>query len=306
MKLPKSPITNSNNVSLVKDVEVKWIVDNYKKELGIDIAKYFTKLKKIQICKCLDTDYSFYYPFNLSGDSAFYEELQKNQWYYMDWKWEHEYVKNILSHHYSLLEIGCGNGSFLSKINSIVSDAEGLELNEKAIEQCRRKGIKVSPNSIQDYSKKHQNRYDVICSFQVLEHIVSVGNFLHSSLECLKKDGLLILSVPNNETFFLKDTLRILNMPPHHMGLWNMHAFISLQNYYPMILVDLLSEPLQHYHFGYAHDLVDRTINIQIDRDFKWFAKYVKPKVKGYLDIGFSKLNRSITGHSILAVYKKK
>ena len=62
--------------------------------------------------------------------------------------------------------------------------------------------------------------------FQVLEHIYDVKEFLEHALQVLKKGGKLVIGVPNNEPYFLGyDKYCTLNLPPHHMGLWNIKVF---------------------------------------------------------------------------------
>ena len=92
----RSPLTKLRNTQLEKVLETDFIIDCYKKQLNIDVSKYFKDIKKISIYKCLDTGYRFYYPLNIYGDGKFYESLEKHSWYYMDWKWEHEIASNII------------------------------------------------------------------------------------------------------------------------------------------------------------------------------------------------------------------
>ena len=65
-------------------------------------------------------------------------------------------------------------------------------------------------------------RFSFICSFQVLEHVYEVYGFLNSAIALLKNKGKLIIAVPNNNPYFLKhDKYHTLNLPPHHMGIWD-------------------------------------------------------------------------------------
>ena len=84
-----SPLSKTSSVELVKNISTKNIINSYK-TYNINVLSYFSGLKEIAIYKCKETGYKFYYPFNLSGDSKFYEHFQNFDWYYMPWKWEHE------------------------------------------------------------------------------------------------------------------------------------------------------------------------------------------------------------------------
>jgi 2-polyprenyl-3-methyl-5-hydroxy-6-metoxy-1,4-benzoquinol methylase len=79
---------------------------------------------------------------------------------------------------------------------------------------------------IQDFCKTHKNEFDVVCFFQVLEHIKDVDSFMRSSITILKNKGKILIAVPNNDAFVMKyDYLRgVGNVPPppphhHHVGL---------------------------------------------------------------------------------------
>jgi 2-polyprenyl-3-methyl-5-hydroxy-6-metoxy-1,4-benzoquinol methylase len=146
-----------------------------------------------------------------------------------------------------VLEVGCGNGEFLDRLKTELSaDILGLELNENTIE------IKnyILNETIETHSKKFPETYDIVCSFQVMEHIANIKTFIESQLVVLKRGGKLIVSVPNNDSF-IKLGINILNMPPHHNGLWNKDSLFALQKLFPLKLTNIIYEPLQSYHTNY-------------------------------------------------------
>jgi 2-polyprenyl-3-methyl-5-hydroxy-6-metoxy-1,4-benzoquinol methylase len=248
----KSPLTNSYNVKFEMDIPVKFIIKAYKK-WSIDVAKIFGDIDHISIFKCIDTGYRFYYPFHLSGNEAFYMGLQKLPWYYMDWKWEHENSLKYIQKNNNVLEIGCARGSFLKKLNQHDINCTGLELNTDAIAEGTSIGLNIYNESIQQHSEHNREKYDVVCSFQVMEHIVKINEVIQSSIDSIKKGGLLIISVPNNDSF-LKLSTNYLNMPPHHMGLWNEKSLRSLEKIFNLEVIALDFEPLQEYHKNYFID----------------------------------------------------
>ncbi len=72
------------------------LINKYKDAYNFDISYIFKDIKEIEMYKCLDSDFVFFHPKNISGDSYFYEQLSKNDWYYMEDKWEHRQVKKII------------------------------------------------------------------------------------------------------------------------------------------------------------------------------------------------------------------
>jgi 2-polyprenyl-3-methyl-5-hydroxy-6-metoxy-1,4-benzoquinol methylase len=297
-----SPLTGSTNVVLDKEIQCTSIIKSYRGQLGIDVARYFHNLESIQIYKCLDTGFRFYHPFNIDGDSAFYEALQNLSWYYMDWKWEHEMASGLIRPAEEVLEIGCAKGSFLDRIQQKGIRCVGLELNESASDYARSRGLAVSNQSIQDHAKGHPRQYDVVCSFQVMEHVAAVGEFIQASIDALKPGGRLIVSVPNSESVIRSHAGFSTNMPPHHMGLWDMNSLISIQRVFGIELRRIELEPLQPYHVGLAVTPVLRELVERYGLLGRVLARSVG---RPFISFTVSTLSKEIIGHTILVEYAK-
>ena len=140
---------------------------------------------------------------------------------------------------------------FLKKIEEKNIQAIGLELNSQAIEVGLKAGLKIEKKSIEDFASEHQSEFDLVCSFQVLEHLSDTKKIIDSSLKILKPGGKLIISVPNNDSFIKLDQKNILNMPPHHLGLWDKESLSNLPKFFDLKLEKIYIEPLQKYHFKY-------------------------------------------------------
>ncbi len=298
----KSPINSEGKVVLEKVIDTKSIFNLYQEQLNIDVSKYFKGLNTIKLFKCLDTGYKFFYPFDIEGDSKFYELLQKNPYYYMDWKWEYEKAFNLIEKDDEVLEIGCGKGVFLKKLSEKQIKAVGIELNEKARSECFSKGLIVFDILIKEYAKHNKEKYDVICSFQVLEHISNVGDFIIYSLNLLKNGGKLIISVPNNDSFIKLDLFNFLNMPPHHMGLWSEETFKKIQKFYNIKLTNIFFEPLQKYHFRYYYDII---FGRKIINKLKFVGRIIRLILMFPFCLALIFLSKRIKGHTILVEFIK-
>lgn len=254
-----SPITGKSEAKLIEEIDAQTIIQLYQKELGMDIRRFFVNTPSVQIMQCQETGYRFYAPFSLAGDGEFYADLQqKYKTYYREWKWEYQFAANALNKNMNLLEIGCGRGTFMQHIKDKVASCVGLELNLKAIEMATAAGLDVRNELIEDHAAANPEKYDVICFFQVLEHINEVKSFLDAALKALKVGGILIIGVPNSDPYLLKyDKFHTLNLPPHHAGLWNKASFQALENHFPMKLQKVGYEPLraigQQWKFVLAH-----------------------------------------------------
>ena len=223
-----SPVTGNKNTTLTDIFFSKDIIKLYKDQLGIDVSKYFSGSESFYLYQCNETGYRFYHPIGLDGDSEFYGTLQQSlgDEYYHDWKFEYQLAYDIIQPCDKVLDIGCGIGNFLARAKEKAVEVTGLELNEKAITVCHQKELLVLNERIEDHASVMPGHYDVVCLFQVLEHIYDVKTFLEGALTVLKKGGKIVIGVPNNEPYFLGyDKYCTLNLPPHHLGLWNNKVF---------------------------------------------------------------------------------
>jgi 2-polyprenyl-3-methyl-5-hydroxy-6-metoxy-1,4-benzoquinol methylase len=120
----------------------------------------------------------------------------------------------------SLLDVGAGNGYFVSLASQEYNvDAVGLEISEKEIEFAK-DIIKV--NLINEDIINHNRKYDVVTSFNVIEHVPDPQFFLAALTERLNQNGILVLTTPNPSCIQavskgLKNWCMI--DPPHHINL---------------------------------------------------------------------------------------
>lgn len=302
----RSPITGSRNTELAGVLNTSVIIDNYKERLNIDVKRFFRHLKEIRIYACSDTGYFFYYPFSTGGDSKFYEDLGKFPWYYMDWKWEHETTDKLIAVGNNVLEIGCGRGSFVEKIQQNGAYCTGLEINKNAAKHGQDKGLNIINKPIELFAKNNKQQFDFVCAFQVLEHVTSAYSFLKAAINVLKPGGNLVISVPNNDSLIFKTNQNmILNMPPHHMGLWNIHSLIKMQQHFGLRIESIELEPLQEYHQGYVNNVLNRDLPKILYKQFGFLAKYLYHPVANIVDDAVQTISPYIDGHTVLAVYSK-
>ena len=240
---PISPLTNKNNTQLADTFNVCDIIELYKNQLKIDVSRFFEKTKVINLYECLDTGYKFYYPMGLEGDGIFYEKLQKklNDTYYHTWKFEIQFALDTIKAGDKVLDIGCGIGNFLVRAREKTAEVYGLELSRAASDICQSKGLRVHNELIEEHAIGNESFYDVVVMFQVLEHISDIEQFINACLKVLKPGGKLVIGVPNNEPYFSGyDKFCTLNLPPHHMGLWNKKVFSKFAKLFNLSILDVI------------------------------------------------------------------
>ena len=117
----------------------------------------------------------------------------------------------------NILDIGCGIGYFLVEAKKRGWNVYGTEYTDKAIKICESKGIKVFKGAILEQSFDNE-MFDVVTSFEVIEHINNPLQEINIYKKILRKDGVFYLTTPNFnsiERYLLKDKYNALAYPEH-------------------------------------------------------------------------------------------
>lgn len=299
----KSPLDSSVYCRVVKKIKVSEIILKYQLIYDINVSRFFNGMDEIYVYECEKTKYKFYYPFNIDGDSGFYEHLQKGIYYYVPWKWEHEVSMKYINKNDKILEVGSGGNGFVKKLTDKGYSITGLELNTKSISNGLADGLHVLNETIQNHSTNYSNYYDIVCSYQVLEHIAEPYSFVEGKIRSLKKGGKMLICVPNNDAYFLKHNHNPpLNMPPHHMGLWQLDSLSYLSKLFNLNLLSVEYETLQHYHVEGFSDVI--FIRWVPNRYLRYILRKMgfKKVIKFFVDV----FKNKIQGHSIFIVFEKQ
>lgn len=96
-----------------------------------------------------------------------------------------------------LLDLGAGTGDFLLRAKKRGWEVTGVEPGEGARELSDQKGIKL----LSDAETLASDSFDVITMWHVLEHVPDLEEQIMELQRLLKKDGLLIIAVPNFKSY---------------------------------------------------------------------------------------------------------
>jgi len=103
-----------------------------------------------------------------------------------------------------LLEVGAGFGTFCEEVQRIglFRHVIAVEPTPGLADTCRQRGLDVIQKPIEQVHLERDSA-SVVASFEVLEHLFSPRDFLHSCASVVKPGGLLVITCPNIKGFDL-------------------------------------------------------------------------------------------------------
>ena len=108
-----------------------------------------------------------------------------------------EIIRPFLSKDKSLIDVGCSAGQFIEHVRGEVELVNGIELDKDCYAYVNRElGISCDDNYLPE-SKFKNNKYDVVCSFQVMEHVPDPVSFLAELIHVSATNGKIYVEVPN-------------------------------------------------------------------------------------------------------------
>ena len=317
MKIECPGCLSKNNI-LVDSVARDRLVEGYARaSLQVNIEELIPNhLSKIDLLECLECELRWYVPM-IAGGAEFYEALQLHDWYYQSDKPEYHFAATMLPDHSSMLEVGCGRGAFAGYLKPTVK-YRGLEFNDEAIRKASGACLAVENLSIEDEAERRSAYYDVVCHFQVLEHVPDCQSFMKSCVAALKPGGILLVTVPSEDSFLSVASSAWLNMPPHHVTRWKDAAMLHLFGRLGLTMKNIWHEPVADFHadwykstmrelalsrmFGQATGLDNRSVLVRL------IKRIVRSKVleNWLLKRGEAGFKFKGNGHSVCYVGLKK
>ena len=138
-------------------------------------------------------------------------------------RWEFGEFKIDNAGNFKLLDIGCGDGSFVKYANSLGIEAIGIDFNSTRIELEKALSNKlrnIDIKNLNDYLANLEN-IDIYTMWHVFEHLENPGPIMKCLQEKSKKGAKIVLSVPSDKFYTSnRSEMPILNYPPHHLTRW--------------------------------------------------------------------------------------
>lgn len=131
----------------------------------------------------------------------------------------------------ALMEVGAGFGTFCLEMLSRrqFQRIVAIEPTPDLAATCRHRGLETFEVTIERLRLAESDRFNIVASFEVIEHLFSPRDFLLRIVTFLKPGGLLVVTCPNGQGFEMQ-TLGVLSetMDHEHLNYFNPHSLSML------------------------------------------------------------------------------
>jgi SAM-dependent methyltransferase len=162
-----------------------------------------------------------------------------------------------------LLDVGCGNGSYLDVMRSLGWKVKGLEPDPVAANIARDRGFDVIERSIEEATLP-ESRFDVVTMNHVIEHVTDPVRVLTATRQGLKEGGQLTITTPNVESWghrHFRNAWFHLD-PPRHLHLFSIRNLVACAERAGLRTIEFGT-------IGSGHLVYDGSVSIQTTGRFR-------------------------------------
>lgn len=248
-----------------------------------EIAGQIWQQPNASLFACSKCGFHFADPY-LPGNQEIYSFIYTGSQGYCSWKWDYEVTWSLLKEkkkitNLSFLEIGAGNGAFIKRTVPELFSAENsvcTEYSEYSRQEISKFGVRVLSTNLVELPDALNKTFDVICGFQVIEHLVHPHEVFSALHRLSKPGGHIFLTVPNNlrrNQFDLHGVHQ--DVPPIHVCRYSLEAFQLLAQQHGFLVVE------HRYQSTFRKDLfIDFARSIYSKRrNNPFYLKFKLPKL---------------------------
>lgn len=305
------PLCSSRDGVCLDRISVADLSAEYRRQFGVDPRGEFPGgVQEVRLFQCGRCGLQFFDPL-VAGSADFYAALSRSPAYYSTTRWEFTKAREFIGPTARVVDVGCGDGHFLSLLPQPTK--LGVELNPEAVAKARQRGLDVRQAGLETLSDACA---DVLTLFQVLEHLPAPRQMLAEAVRVLAPGGVLLVAVPDNDGFVGRAFFEPLNLPPHHPLRWTRAALGRLPSLFPLTLTALEVEPLAREHvFVYRRTLLtDRVARwrggrlplLQRSPGLVLLRRVCNLLARASMHWSAAPPPDGAAGHSVLAVYRRR
>lgn len=242
-KPAQCPVCHNGNAHILWSVNSKQAAQHYVlrekhparfRQLASHIESLWGR-ETCEVVQCDGCGFCYSDPY-IAGDEQFYTlaYVRTGHSGYPAWRWEFQLTHEVLSQSsgadVKLLEVGAGEGAFVRKIVDRIIPPQNItctDFSEYGRHRIENLGVRCLANDVRNLTNPELKEcFDVICMFQILEHMDTLDLLFQRLNWLMKQGGSLFISTPNpGRTEFNELHGGLLDMPPNHIGRWNKACF---------------------------------------------------------------------------------
>lgn len=307
------PLCRATDRAVIRKIAYAQIWEALRVEWGVDVDKATRRrhepARSTHLVRCGSCSLLYFFP-SRAGDEGFYRLLSRSMPEYAPERWEFDVVRRELQAHDELLDLGCADGQFLRSTASLVRRVAGVDQNAEAIAMISSAGLEAHASDFVSFAESHESEFDVVCSFQTLEHMPDVAALVEPVRRALRPGGRFFVSAPNGERLGRQE-VEGLDCPPHHVSRWERARFQTLGDRFGFRLVRVAFEEPDLSHVRLAHRVrVERPLRPALGSEGARFAGRVfgktatGPRRHAARAAAHRYTRRGWFGHSMLAEFR--
>lgn len=131
----------------------------------------------------------------------------------------------------AILEIGAGFGTFCGEVKrrNVFTRVVAVEPTPDLAKTCRERGLEVIEKPVEQIQLDASELFDVVASFEVIEHLFAPADFVGHMTRLLRPGGIIMLACPNGQGFDIETLGTASNTVDHeHLNYFNPKSLAGL------------------------------------------------------------------------------
>ena len=186
--------------------------------------------------------------YNAALETEYFINREKDAYYSVSLSKEHfEKTINILKKQglekdISILDLGCGGGSFLAYLKDKLGfeNLMGVDLNVKAVDFA----VKERKLNVQKIDANHlskEQKFDLVISTENIEHVNVINAYMNTVSNLTNNNGYLLLTTPHNDKWatIFYGIHGDHYCAPNHLNYFNLNSLLFLLKKYNYKIIDI-------------------------------------------------------------------
>lgn len=185
----------------------------------------------------------------------------------------------------SICDVGAGYGIFLEELQKVFPNTKmaGVEPSEELSIRCNNHGFETLTTTAEN-SGEWANRFDLVISSEVIEHVFSPFDFLKALVTLVKPGGNILLTGLGYEGFdilMLQENSNSIS-PPHHLNFLSIEGFSQLFEQCGLESIQIQTPGLLDFDIVRNSDIANEFVRVIAERgieaqeDFQLFLQKYK------------------------------